>query len=232
MRSLLAFMTHGEWVISILTAIYVVLTFFYTRYSRKTLEEIKKQGIANSKQLEVATIAAKAAKQSADAQMNVERAWIIAMWEDMAAYNPTIVIDGNPADFMHHHFIWGMKNIGNQPAFPTAYAHRFIHITSLEDLPSIPDYGHVYKLTAEPLVDSLPGQFVVSLESSMKFTEVESTIRKHESFIYAFGFIEYRDIHGRAHRSRFGLVYDVWLTPTRDYDHFRFDGPEAYNGYD
>ncbi len=58
------FLTHGEWVMGILTAVYLGISFFGLK--------------AIIKQARIAQHAANAAKASADALINAERAWVIA----------------------------------------------------------------------------------------------------------------------------------------------------------
>ena len=71
--SLWGWLTHGEWVISILTSIYVLLTGVYVYVSHKTLKAIEKQAASGDEQLEIAKKAAEAAKQSAvAAQANAQ----------------------------------------------------------------------------------------------------------------------------------------------------------------
>jgi hypothetical protein len=81
------FLTHGEWVMSILTLIYVLLTGFYAYVSHKTLGEIEGQAeharsesTARDKQfaeqLKVSQDAARAALLNATALQSAERAHI------------------------------------------------------------------------------------------------------------------------------------------------------------
>jgi hypothetical protein len=81
--SLAGWLTHGEWVISILTSIYVLLTGVYVYFSHRMLKAIEKQAASGDEQLEIAKKAADAAKQSAVAAQanaqflrNAERAYV------------------------------------------------------------------------------------------------------------------------------------------------------------
>src|ERR1700741_4549807 len=81
--SLGGWLTHGEWVISILTSIYVLLTGVYVCFSHRMLKAIEKQAASGDEQLEIAKKAADAAKQSAVAAQasaqflrNAERAYV------------------------------------------------------------------------------------------------------------------------------------------------------------
>jgi len=78
-------LTHGEWVMSVLTLIYVAFTGVYVVISRKTLKEIEKQAeraevesVARDKQfaeqLKVSRDAASAASLNAQAVIEAERA--------------------------------------------------------------------------------------------------------------------------------------------------------------
>jgi len=80
-------LTRGEWIMAALTAIYVSITGFYARVSYQTLKAIEKQSefakdqakfgqTQFAAQLEVTRANADAAKASANALVNSERAWV------------------------------------------------------------------------------------------------------------------------------------------------------------
>src|SRR5580704_8606623 len=84
------FLTHGEWIMGTLTAIYVGITGFYAWVSHKTLRAIerqaKDQADAGAEQMRLAHGAADAAQKSASAALlnaqaliSAERPWIIVV---------------------------------------------------------------------------------------------------------------------------------------------------------
>lgn len=106
------FLTHCEWVMAILTAIYVGITGFYAWVSRRTLETIQDQAETNraqfEKQLKVAKEAATAAQQNAQAIINAERAWVHVRLEHQAT----------------NYYAFEVSNVGKTPAIITSYGYR------------------------------------------------------------------------------------------------------------
>src|ERR1022692_1237712 len=130
-------LTHGEWVMSVLTAIYVLLTAFYAWTSHKTLKAIQGQADAAvkdsaardeqfAKQLKVSSDAAEAARLNAQALIASERAWIMAYIVWAADANPnqiprpttmTVILDGNGGFSIDVCLI--CRNEGKTPAWIT-----------------------------------------------------------------------------------------------------------------
>jgi len=92
------FLTHGEWVMSGLTFIYVGLTAFYAWTSHKTLKALEEQGRhakeeteARDKQfaqqLKVSQDAATAASLNAQAIINSERPWILVSFDSHGSFD-------------------------------------------------------------------------------------------------------------------------------------------------
>jgi hypothetical protein len=203
------FLTHGEWVMSVLTLVYVVISFF-------GLMAIKRQ--------------ADIAKSQSDAVMDAKRPLILIMWDNMVHINPEA-----ENGVLSHCFQWTFKNCGTSPAFIEKISSRFVVIKSLNEFPPEPRYLQPREVLCEPeplLPDqpSKPGVYS-PVESANSFEELDASLRRKECFLYAYGFVRYRDIYQREHETRFGLVYESAPTPSIERDGFRLAGPAAYNRY-
>ena len=111
------FLTHGEWVMAVLTAIYVCLTGWYVRVAHRTLKTIQSQADAAqtqfAQQLEVAREAANAARRNAMALINVERAWILVKLHNRMPpsqnYNVVVSNTGKTMALLEHFSLrWGV----------------------------------------------------------------------------------------------------------------------------
>jgi hypothetical protein len=106
------FLTHGEWVMAILTATYVGITGFYAWVSRRTLKTIQDQAETNraqfEEQLKVARNAVAAAQQNAQAIINAERAWVHVRLEHQAT----------------NYYAFQVSNVGKTPAIVASFGYR------------------------------------------------------------------------------------------------------------
>ncbi len=168
-------------------------------------------------------------QQQTTALMNADRPLLLIMWENFVHLNPKA-----PGGILSHCFNWRFKNTGKSPAFIQAVSCRFVPVEKMGDLSKNPRYIVVDDVRdeMEPL---LPGeiseQLSAVIESGYSFEELESKHRGRECSLYAYGFVRYKDFHGRGHETRFGVVYGSRPTPQRAYDRFKLAGPAAYNRY-
>lgn len=163
--------------------------------------------------------------------MNAERAWILVDWENFIHINPE-----SPNGVLSHCFTCYFRNVGKSPAFVKKIYVRFIKIKSLNELPEKPDYrtGKPRDISAETepvLPDKKLGGIYAPLESTLSFEEIDEEHRSKKCVLFAYGFIQYEDIHGRKCETRFGLAYEAAPRPTRAIDGFRFSGPKSYHRY-
>jgi hypothetical protein len=128
------FMTHAEWIMSGLTAVYVLLSGLYVVYSHKTLRElqrqiglIEKQNTATETQLKISEKSAEAAMLSAKSMISAERSWLII------TTGPTGI---DPLNFDIH-----ATNHGNSPAeILWVFCDQVILDFGIQ-LPDEPEYG-------------------------------------------------------------------------------------------
>lgn len=215
------FLTHGEWVMAILTAVYVIISYF-------VLQAIKREA-------RIGQQAADAATKSADALMNAERAWLLARTVDVDSRTKEI-LTGRIREAVRPReqgvtirFEYCFTNLGRTPARITRIGARFQKLQTLADLPAEPNYGiavlDVQLVLAPNDSTNLTWQ-VLEPDGVLTGDEVVS-ITLGKAFLYAYGFVKYLDIFDRQQEARFGYV---WHMPeTFDtYFGFRIAGPPAY----
>jgi hypothetical protein len=191
---------------------------------------IWRQGNANR-------IAADAAKTSADALMTSERALLIVNYEthmfiDLAGMLVAPFTSAPP--HVDRHFVnWHVQNIGKTPAFISTLWSRFIEVRSLNDLPAEPNYSHNQQIVyaADPLGPSTRSDwFSAPLEinhqfGSTAFADIETRYRSRSTYLYAYGYVSYRDAFGKERETRFGLAYEAQPQVTYGVDRWRVAGP-------
>ncbi len=204
-------LTHGEWVMAVLTAIYVGLTAVYVRISHKTLKAIKGQAESSDKQfreqLTVAKDAATAAQQNADAAkvnaqviLNAERAWVSVelLWSE---FTPLIMEGSSVVGEVHStHTTFAMRlvcrNQGRTPAWITEK-----RIIALADL---------IQIERETLA---PGKESTRRENVSSPGHVDNT----EKLAAIYGIVRYQDIFGEQRHTTFGYyvkrAHDPELIP-------------------
>jgi hypothetical protein len=205
----------SNWLLLVVSAFAVLAAF-------RSLGALREQNETNK-------VAAEAAKQSADAVMDAERALILILWDNMIHINPEA-----PNGVPSHAFQWRFQNVGKSPAFIERISSCFIALKSLDDLPIEPEYLPPRELIfeSEPLLARrIYGPIYSPLESKLTFDELERDHRSKKCFLYAYGFVQYRDAYRRLHETRFGLTYESAPTLRREYDRFYLAGPPAYNRY-
>jgi hypothetical protein len=125
---------------------------------------------------------------------------------------------------------YSYKNYGATPAWITDAWALFFKTTNLNNLPTEP----LYFLTTLPneipvAPDSPTAEVNLPLMPNIMLTPDEiRRVERRELFLYAYGIIKYRDIHGRAHETRWGSVYFVPLG-LDIFRGMRLNGPPTYN---
>lgn len=187
------FLSHGEWVMGSLTAIYVVISFFSFR-------AIRRQADIAGQAATAAGDAARAAERNTDALINIERPFLLVT---RARYDvlPRTRPDGRSENVSHVHI--SSQNSGHSPAWPVTLGGRFKAFAKAEDLPQEPDYGAIDEIQTYGIVIP-PGEEREILNITHEGAEDEfSAVVTGEMFWFAYGFIRYRDIFGREHETRF-----------------------------
>jgi hypothetical protein len=208
-----------EWAMVILTSIYVGATIFYACVSFRMLGSIEKS--------------AEAALNNANAVINSERAWLVVEPVDR---NPGVMYDGTvtPRDKQQNVVGISIKNFGRTPARVIHSCLIYVRVDSLKTLPDVPQYLDITThqgLTIVP--NGEPIGHVAYLRPSSHLAPKEATaVINQESFLYAYGFVEYADTVGgdKHHFTRFGYVYNI---PQGGQPQFLTGlmpgGPPAYN---
>ncbi len=163
-----------------------------------------------------------------------ERAWIAIESIDV------------PEELSHYTLMFPMnidlgyvfKNFGNTPAKLTDSRLIFRLVTSIDDLPSQPNYGPKQEYPRFPLDGGLmvPN---ITFELRQAFQGPDGTpalsnedltaIRSGAKALVSYGFIEYRDAFDKRHETRFCHIYRV-LKGTNYYGgDFGIAGPSEYN---
>lgn len=176
------FLSHGEWVIGTLTAIYVLISFFSFR--------------AIKRQADISQQAARAAERNTEALINIERPWLLVTGVRYDVL-PSRATDGQNKSHVHFTF----KNFGHSPAWPIALGGTFKAFAKPEDLPQVPEYG-------ETGIESYgivlpPGGEREILDIPHEGSEQEfSAVVAGDLFWFAYGLIRYKDIFGCIRETR------------------------------
>jgi hypothetical protein len=199
------FLTHGEWVMSALTFVYVLLTGFYAWTSHKTLTALEDQGRHAkeeseardrefAQQLKVSQDTAAAALQSSQTAINAERAWILVKFE----------VTGQAPRNAHIHFQG--KNWGRTPAEISRCSVTYLPYANESELPEEAPYHktelkypkHVAPSESFPIGD---GPSLLDME----FTdELWEDMNKKDQRLFFIGHVVYKDLISRAdHETRF-----------------------------
>ena len=215
MESLGTWLTHGEWVMAILTAIYVLLTGVYVLIAYFTLRAIRRQSdIAEAQSRDAlataatAEKAATAARDSADAVMSAERPWILV--SEARLDSELIKHSDDPEAGLVPHFVvkFTIVNVGKTPAMIYGFEGGVEIVGDLRhDFQTLEDSweGQVRRVLGPGQDDTL--RFITQ-ESFDKEESVQihqgKSIDKH---LVAFGSIEYSDTFNKKHLSRFCYLY-------------------------
>jgi len=224
------FMSHAEWIMSGLTAVYVILTGVYVLYSRKTLKElqrqiglIEKQDTATQRQLDISLMAVEASQKSAEAAMlsakskiSSERSWLLVAIDETEdeVFDPLI-------------FKLRATNHGNSPAEILWVYSTYSALYVGEDLPEEPNYGFTDRIFGHRRwIPSGEGFDVDKLNIALPPPEdpVEfADLQAGRKWLWSYGVIRYRDsISPGVHESRFCYLVNFKTGP-------RMEGPAGYN---
>ena len=192
-------LTHGEWVMAVLTAIYVSITAFYAWVSHKTLRAIEEQTERAKDSTKAARDAADAALRNANALIDAERAHLII-------------------EFIHRDGTWyalSVYNLGKTPAYVDHFA--FVRHFYPIDEPLPQNFrDHQFVGHRELINRVLPyGESRIILERD--FAELLNEAQRAGKQMAIFrGSVTYRDIFGKEHQAE--LVYRYDSIPSGGYE--------------
>ncbi len=210
------FLTHGEWVMGILTLIYVGISFFGLR--------------AIKRQAEIAEKAANAADKSADAVIKIERPWLLVTTADRWAEH----FNRNSPQEQTMAAVWRFKNFGKTPAFILEISGTLeIVKNASSDLPPEPVYGKPYRILDEvsvlaPSQESQP----IGIAMSHPYTSEEwRNCVNGTLLLILYCRIKYTGVFKdrQPHETRFCNQYV--FAGAHDSGFTRLCGPAAYNLY-
>jgi hypothetical protein len=186
------------WVEGIaLVAIFGLELAEYKRQGR----ERRDQHEESATQMRIARDAADAAKASADAVRNSERAWILASIGNLPNVNPT------PNSVQVLWIFPTLKNYGKTPARIKRIAGVVKLIPPGQQLPAVPEYptGQGFDERVD-LVLPPEGQMQPRLGfSAQEFIEVQNGSQT----LYVHGFVEYLDVHDIERRTAYCFSYVI-----------------------
>jgi hypothetical protein len=150
-----------------------------------------------------------------------ERAWVVSQAPDPPPTNP----EGDVA------IRWVVENRGRTPAWVTSLGSAARIIKARDELPENPPYTMAGPFTREGTV--LPPKAKASRGVTIpaaKMAAVEHGYEGKEYALYVFGIVEYRDIFGSKHETRYCYRFKPGPTEAdpapRD---FYVDGPSSYS---
>jgi hypothetical protein len=183
----------------------------------------------------------KAAEAAAKAQMDADRAWVLAS----VAGQPEEPLTGNLMKGVIPGIVWEIQIVGNTPAriVRKEFRCRIVDPTPdmvfkpmLEPIPVyLPDPNF-----AEGRIVSPPGEkqlFMVSVEPTTSLVDRLVPVVMGNAFLCSYGRVEYEDAFKRKGVTQFCAVYrppigGVMKTPdgtVLNPPGFRIDGPDGYN---
>ena len=145
-----------------------------------------------------------------------ERAWLVS---DIGT------IEETPTNQTHQVKVQ-IRNNGNTPAWVTAAGSNGWWVTDQNPLPRTPKYTLMQPFTKDGQL--LPPTASFEQGFPLEKARIDRAVKK-EVFLYVFGFVEYRDIYGNKHLTR----YCYQAKPPLDLNHpqqldFYIDGPDEY----
>jgi hypothetical protein len=190
------------------------------------------QTILTRRSANAARDAANAARSSAEATVNSERAWIIAMPTVLNPDLHTLVM----GDVQQRNvFVVSFVNVGKTPARLVETSMSYVTVNGpIENLPKEPEYAtrssHEGLILAPNATKENSFGAVAPLQPNSILTPQDhEALMEHRSFLFASGFVNYRDVHGELRETRFAYVY--WIPRGGDIlpRGFRHAGHPAYN---
>jgi hypothetical protein len=172
----------------------------------------------------------RAIKRQTGILINSERAWITVGPEHG---NPDLITSPKRDDGIPNNiFVATIRNIGKSPAQITDMNAWYVKLDKMEDLAVKPDYEKSQNLEGMILV---PNDFIAQgqslLPDSCLTQEEEVKIRNAKMFLYAYGFVNYKDAFGNRRYTRWGYLYSFPQGNLTVFDFPRFQraGPPEYN---
>jgi hypothetical protein len=152
------------------------------------------------------------------ATRTAERAWVVPVLPDPQAKNL-----GQDAVIR-----WHVENRGRTPAWVTSLGSAAKIIKAGDELPKEPPYTMAGPFTKEGTV--LPPEGKASRGVTIPAANIDAVEKGDQYLLYIFGIVEYRDIFGSKHETRYCCRFKPGPTSAdpapRDY---YVDGPAAYN---
>lgn len=173
----------------------------------------------------------RAAERNTLATMQAERGRIVIFWGQVAHidYGPTRIINGP----LVHAFNWACGNAGRTQIEIIRTWSKLVAVEALTQLAEKPDYSESNErpYIGEPLQPNISGKqtpwFSAVLKTELPFQEVRDTHQSGKCRLYAYGFVEYRDVWECPHTYRFGVVRGIHGSITED--NWIPAGPPEYN---
>jgi len=181
---------------------------------------------------------AAAARASAEAVVTAERAWtsVRPMVREPELYSVPEVGDPITQTFRNV-FAVSVKNVGRTPALVTKSVLLYVRVDDLSQLAAEPAYTEPDIQIHDGLLlfpDGEPIGRVAFLQPEAILSKAQvAAIQNKEGFVYAYGFIEYRDAFECPrcpHRTQFGYVYNFPQGgEPQVLKGFMPGGPDSYN---
>lgn len=211
----------------------IVQIIIYRRQARIMADALR----ISADQAKSAELAALASRQSTDALMNGDRAWISVIPAIEAPDLHPLWEQGDPlpaTNPFHHGFPVIIRNVGKTPARIEKVYIQYVLLQHRPNvLPDDPAYIDPLKEQSFLLVpnEETPVLTLLSKPQGVLTKADISGIYSQCSFLYGYGIVKYKDVYGSEHETRFGYVYHfpqgglVGIEKTG----YRRAGPEAYN---
>lgn len=210
-------------VVAVFTLGLVIVGFLQVTQLKKTLEATLKTAEATLSTAEATKASGEATKLLAEATLNIESPIIIVQKAKMVETG-IISEEIKTSDLKISPFIRiSVKNIGRTPAF---LDHEFIFLSVLNGLTEEPKYPIKFKFPNGMVLE--PGS---SNEIQQKYNHLESVtnlVLEGKMFLWAYGYIAYKDFIGREHKTGFCFR---WYPPepSRKTDgRWEYEGPDSY----
>jgi hypothetical protein len=171
-----------------------------------------------------------AAKKSADALMNIERAWILIEKIEINGFA------GPPDQEKIVSFSCHAKNYGRSPAMITGVVSK-LEVRAKRDASDAPLNGDIYETIfpqGDPRIVPPERSFWFEPNESMILTPVQADavqlLGQGREFIFAHGIIRYLDAFGRKSETRFNYRYEVtYFAPAGNAGFYLAEAPKGWN---
>jgi hypothetical protein len=209
--------------------------------AEKTLEEIKAQGKLTAKSVDAVILGANAAQQSANAAkdsalavVNGQRAWVVVQPAHLA---PKLVpaIPGM-VGAIEHMFCYRIWNAGKATATDVKAFGWYVIVDSLDELPVLPEYGVFQQFPNGVLIPTDKPHTELTLWSCEKLrpnpilwqSDIDD-IENRKKFLFAYGKVTYKNGVGADSFTAFGFVYHAAMDGDWKPKGFLHAGPPEYN---